>query len=1062
MGGLTTTILKSRILTLFFCLSFGLSGAQSLAEVLELGGHYYERDQLDSAAYFYEIAFRGRTPNEQLQGVTGLIKVAVRKAEVTVADSLILVGDKIADREPIDLAIQCKYKTIKGEYYRNNSQFDRALRLQKEVVRESAGLEAQTLIQANALYYAALTFERMSAYDSSLLYVNRAYDIYRENLDTTSLQFSGIYNGLGVCYYRANRLAEAKEFYLNSKAIAEVKLGPVSSDLAMCLNNLSSISRSEENYGEAIAYSQQALKIFKALQDDNGIAGAYYALGVYHYYLGDYGRTKSYMEACIAIREQLFDPDHFSLIGPYEVLGIAHDESGDYQKTLHYLKEGRKKIAANYGAGSLLEGFNFENTAVCFQNIGQLDSALHYIRLANAIIPAGLSPNDYSLAVHYFSYANIHYLLDDLQTAGWALERSNAVYLSLGLDQSAEYAMNLALKGLMYAEKDNWFNADQQFESALEKVRLPGGGTAGDPEFQMTPNSLRLLNEYIDYLYRKYQYTKKREVLQQFQEFNEIYLKLSDAFRKQFIDPYTKSILIKDNSEVYDRNIGIYNRLYRHTKKDEYLVAAYRFSEYGRTCMLRDLQDDKVRSYAGIPDSVLIREQLLKKNISDLNQKVLEYPDSIKLRSDLLEGKEHLNTYIAGIKERYPKYHELKFNSKVPEVGEIQSGLADGQNLVEYMRDDTAYYALLVNTGSRELFHLGNRKKVDQAIKDWQRGIVNLDKQTHLVAGRVLYQILWQPLSAKFSGDRVTIVPVGPLFYLNFETLPSDQSPFLITDYTISYALSFSVLSLMEEKNRDGSVLAIVPGFEDAIKQQYQTALDTSDSPDEAYLLTVRQPWALKLVSSVGKKFHHQALIGSEATETKVKANIRRGNVLYFGTHAIANPADPLRSKLILAKEIGPQIEDGYLHAYEIYGLSLEAEVAVLNACESGLGNLQRGEGMISLAYSIHYAGCPSTVMSLWKVDEKVSTRIAAHFLNYLEQGYPKSQALRQAKLDFLLNADPLLQHPFYWGGMVLMGRDGMVRIEKKSRPWVTIFGLVFLLFSTFLLVRKKRLKISS
>ncbi|MEZ4949999.1 MAG: CHAT domain-containing protein [Saprospiraceae bacterium] len=91
--------------------------------------------------------------------------------------------------------------------------------------------------------------------------------------------------------------------------------------------------------------------------------------------------------------------------------------------------------------------------------------------------------------------------------------------------------------------------------------------------------------------------------------------------------------------------------------------------------------------------------------------------------------------------------------------------------------------------------------------------------------------------------------------------------------------------------------------------------------------------------------------------------------MLYFGTHAIADAEDPLRSKLVLAKDF--EGEDGYLHAYELLGLPIEADLAVLNACESGLGNIQKGEGMISLSYSLQFAGCPSTVMSLWKVDEK-------------------------------------------------------------------------------------------
>ena len=190
---------------------------------------------------------------------------------------------------------------------------------------------------------------------------------------------------------------------------------------------MSSISRAEENYREAIAYGEQALKIFRALKDESGISGVYYSLGIYHYYLGDYGRAKDYMEACIRIRERLFSPQHIALIGPYEVLGIAHEESGDYEKTLFYLRKGLEIIVANYPTGSVRQGFNYENIALAFKSNKQLDSALHYMQLAHTILPQQLPKNDYSMAVHFFSYANILYQLDRLREADDMLQKSNAV-----------------------------------------------------------------------------------------------------------------------------------------------------------------------------------------------------------------------------------------------------------------------------------------------------------------------------------------------------------------------------------------------------------------------------------------------------------------------------------------------------------------------------------------------------------------------------------------------------------------------------------------------------------
>jgi CHAT domain-containing protein len=254
--------------------------------------------------------------------------------------------------------------------------------------------------------------------------------------------------------------------------------------------------------------------------------------------------------------------------------------------------------------------------------------------------------------------------------------------------------------------------------------------------------------------------------------------------------------------------------------------------------------------------------------------------------------------------------------------------------------------------------------------------------------------------------------------------------------------LSINIHFSEDQQRKKGTVIAVAPGFEENIKQPYRQQLDSLERVDEEYLQTVRQPWSLRMVKKLERQFANQVYTGLKATESNIKESIQKGKVLLFGTHAIADSEDPLRSKLVLAKEIGEQKEDGYLHAYELYSIPLEAELAVLNACESGIGSLQAGEGMISLAYSIHYAGCPSTVMSLWKVDEKISTQITESFMQYLSKNYSKSEALRQAKLDYLESAEPILQHPFYWGGMVLMGKDGELEVKKNQNYWYWVLGV--------------------
>lgn len=1030
------------------CLPLG-SKAQEQEARLRQAQAYLDRDQLDSAQWLYQAIYQqGEFP---LRSLAGLIKVALRESALSQADSLIQLGEaKWIDSETADRIGRCQFWTSKGQYLTQNSQLQAALELYQKIIPISKDLPEAPALYPYALFNTALTFEKLTAFDSSLHYAQQAYPLLVQALDSNDVAFAHIYNGLAVCYQRANDLSQAKTFYLKSIAISENQLGPVSSDLAKTLNNLSSIFRTEEDYQQAILYSTRALQIYRALKDEAGTASAYYALGIYHYFLGDYGRCKDYMEACLAIRKRLYTPLHYSLIGPYELLGIANEEGGHYEETLRWLAEGRKRIQANYPANSVLEGFNYENTALAFKSTNQLDSALFYVEKADRILQQQLPPQDYSMGVHYFSYADILYHRGNIAESRKRLQQSKDIYEALGMETTSEYALNLALDGLLYIKEKNWDLAQERFETALQRIRLKGEDQFSETAFLWSPNTLLLLNHYTNFLFEKYQNTGNQQDLQAFETYAKLYLSVSEKFRKQFTDPYTKSILIKDNATVYQRNIGTYYQLYAQHRDPQYLKAVYQFSEHGRTCLLRDIQDSKITRFQGVPDSILEKEDRYKAQINLASEKVWEYPDSQELKQVLLDQEEALDQYLNLIKRNYPHYYRLKFNSQVPGLAEVQGALSPKESIIEYMHDDTAYYALVITASGHHLSHLGNRPEIDQRIGQWKQAVTTLDPISTEVEGNALYRMLWGPLAPHLAGHRVTLIPSGKLFYLNFEALKATgaNESYLIYDYQISYALSLNVLYHKPSAAPKGPIVFVAPGFESEMKENYKDQLDTLDSVDEAYMNTVRQPWSLKLAGELGQTQGFKIFEGLNATESNIIDEVPQANVLYFSTHAMANAADPLRSKLVLAKELGPQVEDGYLHAYELFGLKLNADLAILNACESGIGNLQAGEGMISLAYSLQFAGCRSAALSLWKVDEKVNTQITAVFMELLQKGYDKSEALRLAKLRFLEDQSNILQHPFYWGGMILMGEDGPIHWQGRRRLWWrwSFLGLIVLL----------------
>jgi CHAT domain-containing protein len=191
--------------------------------------------------------------------------------------------------------------------------------------------------------------------------------------------------------------------------------------------------------------------------------------------------------------------------------------------------------------------------------------------------------------------------------------------------------------------------------------------------------------------------------------------------------------------------------------------------------------------------------------------------------------------------------------------------------------------------------------------------------------------------------------------------------------------------------------------------------------------------WAEKEVVGISEMMDGETYCYRYATEKMFKDKAPKAGILHIATHAIVNDVNPMFSKLVFTKDLS-SIEDGFLNTYELYNMKLNAGMVVLSACNTGYGKLVRGEGIMSLARGFMYAGCPSLVMSLWSVDDQSTSLLMKKFYGGLVQGKNKDEALRQAKLEYLKNADEVKSNPFYWSGMIFVGNTNPIKSEQKTK----------------------------
>lgn len=183
-------------------------------------------------------------------------------------------------------------------------------------------------------------------------------------------------------------------------------------------------------------------------------------------------------------------------------------------------------------------------------------------------------------------------------------------------------------------------------------------------------------------------------------------------------------------------------------------------------------------------------------------------------------------------------------------------------------------------------------------------------------------------------------------------------------------------------------------------------------------------------IRRIQKMLGGRVFVNGDATEGRFKKEAPKAQILHLATHAELHDTNPLYSKLYFQGP-GNHTDDGFLQPYELFNIKLNADLVVLSACNTGMGQVLEGEGVMSLARGFMYAGCPSMVTTLWSVDDKSSSIIMQDFYRHIKNGFSKNSALRQAKLNFIRSNSDKKAAPYFWAGFVGIGDPAPIPKER-------------------------------
>ena len=400
------------------------------------------------------------------------------------------------------------------------------------------------------------------------------------------------------------------------------------------------------------------------------------------------------------------------------------------------------------------------------------------------------------------------------------------------------------------------------------------------------------------------------------------------------------------------------------------------------------------------------------------------------------------------IRTTSPAYANLKYPEVITYDEAMDSLVDKDTTFFAYSLGKERSYVFVLSENGLKIFVAPARKTLQQQVAEYRKVIS--DKDNHdFSLGHVLFKELVLPGLAK-NTKKIIFVPDDILNLLPFETLISDSGTtrWLVQDHPIAYVPS---LSSLRELNRRKSasrmrphkdLLAFGDPFYGANEEDRRNT-----SPDifqDFYSNSAVNFFRLKYsgleiqkIEAAFKPSRTDTFQRQEATEDRLKAEpLTDYRIIHFATHGLIDDKKPARSSIILALDQNPG-EDGFLQMREIFNLRMNADLVTLSACQTGLGQFIRGEGIEGLSRAFFYAGASSVLMSLWAVNDEATYQLMERFYRHLMGSETPAIALRRAKLEMI--GSGVLSHPYYWAGFIVNGKSDTVIFPRTLRRWIIL-----------------------
>ncbi len=911
----------------------------------------------------------------------------------------------------------------------------------------------------------AICFAQQGNYDQALIYFKELLAISEEKLGKNDVSMVKRYTNLGNIYMLKADYKLAISF--NKQALSVYQQNPDCNkvDLVTIYTNLGNCRTLKGDFALGLLYLKQALAInIELLGNHPNLINSYQMLAAGYKMAADYDNAIIQYQQALNIAQNIFDPNHPTISAIVGQISICYSYLNDHEKANHYMADYLKIINHNNACSHTTE--TYEYMGLIYFNQKDYPNALLYYQKTLPIRLKNLGIFNNTTAASYINIGECYNMLNNYPEA---LQHYQLALQSLNLPVSDTHFYALpTLKSYNHAYflLETLRGKAIVFYNMYKQDNLPQNLIASLAHYHCA-------DALITQMRQSYKTEGSKLKLASTGK-NDIYqpaIKLAWLAYQQETQNNLSVAQIADQMGYQLPNT--IDLVFLFLEKSQAML------------LFTNLKNEEAKANAQLPEQLRQQEYQLRVELNYLDTKIAEgnqetpenqdHQQLQKWQKQHFDYKQQYDQLIETFEKEYPDYYQIKYDHQIVSINQVQKTLPTNTALIEYFVSDKQLYVFCITHNKSHFIALNTHPNtLNTAVEALLKAITNSrptvgGRNVFAKASHQLYQLIFEPIVSYLPQNclQLIIIPTAHLSQLPFEALLTNavangthyhNMPYLGTQYAIQYHYSATLWHYGIAKNKtthaqpnaaQGSYLGFAPVV-------YNTALETNDSTEIKkeivqlrgldYVALPHTETEVQEVSKLlaQKGYQSDVYLRKNATVEQFKNTLQQYpnlQFLHIAAHGVFNANNPQLSGIVFSPNTNEEvltdtaeqpvaatkrdIAEQYgtmLYMGDTYQLNLKnVQLVVLSCCDTGVGKMAWGEGMMAINRGFLYAGAQNVVFTLFKIPDQQSNLLVQALFKYLLSGQAYASALKNAKQEIL--TQPNIR-PIHWAGFVLLGNN--------------------------------------